>query len=92
MHRLVFSPLSLSLASFTFLSLTGAVCDSGSEDNSYDFVVIGGGTAGLAVVSRLSQRMEQASILVLEAGEDASEEPKINIPGMKGAALGTAYD
>ncbi|KAK2791981.1 hypothetical protein FQN51_001954 [Onygenales sp. PD_10] len=92
MHRLISSAISLSLVSFTFLSPACAVCDSGTENNSYDFVVVGGGTAGLAVASRLSQRIEQASILVLEAGEDASEEPKINIPGMKGTALGTAYD
>lgn len=55
-------------------------------------IVVGGGTAGLAVASRLSERLHSSRILVLEAGPDASDEPKLNVPGMKGHKIGTVYD
>ncbi|KAK5134747.1 hypothetical protein LTR08_006122 [Meristemomyces frigidus] len=58
---------------------------------SYDFVIIGGGTAGLALATRLSQRLDDC-ILVIEAGPSALGEPKINIPGLKGSTIGTRYD
>lgn len=59
---------------------------------TYDFIVIGGGTAGNAVAARLSQYLPESSILVLEAGPFAPEEDRINIPGLKGSTLGTEYD
>jgi choline dehydrogenase-like flavoprotein len=46
----------------------------------------------LAVASRLSAGLPEKCILVLEAGVDAKDEPKINIPGLKGSTLGTTYD
>ncbi|EJD42611.1 alcohol oxidase [Auricularia subglabra TFB-10046 SS5] len=58
----------------------------------YDFIVIGGGTAGLAVSTRLSQLLPSSCILVIEAGPDAADEPTINIPGLKGANFNSKYD
>ncbi|KAF3934729.1 hypothetical protein ABW20_dc0106762 [Dactylellina cionopaga] len=55
-------------------------------------VIIGGGTAGLALATRLSQNLPNDCILVLEAGPAAPTEPRINIPGLKGSTLGTVYD
>ncbi|KAL3419966.1 GMC oxidoreductase [Phlyctema vagabunda] len=60
--------------------------------NSFDFIVVGGGTAGLAVASRLSQEVPEWCILVLEAGADGREEPGITIPGRKGSTFGSKYD
>jgi choline dehydrogenase-like flavoprotein len=54
--------------------------------------VVGGGTAGNAVATRLSQYLPNSSILIIEAGPYAPDENRINIPGMKGSTLGTKYD
>lgn len=57
----------------------------------YDFIVVGGGTAGNAVAARLSQQLPDSSVLVIEAGPYAPDEERINIPGYKGTTLGTKY-
>jgi choline dehydrogenase-like flavoprotein len=36
--------------------------------NSYDYVIVGGGTAGCVVASRLAQYLPQTRILLVEAG------------------------
>ena len=48
-------------------------------DTQYDFVIVGGGTAGLAVACRLSED-SQVNVLVLEAGANRLEDPRIKIP------------
>lgn len=55
-------------------------------------VIVGGGTAGSALATRLSQGLPDKSILLIEAGPEALGEDRINIPGMKGSTLGTIYD
>ncbi|KPM36920.1 hypothetical protein AK830_g9653 [Neonectria ditissima] len=65
---------------------------SSSPPPTYDYIVVGGGTAGVAVAARLSEGLPSAAILLIEAGPAAFDEPKINVPGMKGSTLGTKYD
>jgi len=55
-------------------------------------IIIGGGTAGNALATRLSRELPHSSILVVEAGPGALDEPGINIPGCKGSTLGAKYD
>ncbi|EIW85831.1 alcohol oxidase [Coniophora puteana RWD-64-598 SS2] len=47
---------------------------------TFDFVIVGGGTAGLALAARLSENSAW-TIGVLEAGPDLSDDPNINAPG-----------
>lgn len=50
-------------------------------DQRFDFIIAGGGLAGLAVAARLSEWSNQ-TVLVVEAGPDGSQyEEKIITPG-----------
>lgn len=51
-----------------------------SSSGVFDYVVIGGGTAGLVVAARLSENPD-ISVCVLEAGKDHSTNVDTMIPG-----------
>lgn len=88
---------ALALVLPTLLGQTGATAVKRENaeaigSSSYDFIIVGGGTAGLAVASRISAGLPKRSILVIEAGPDGRQEPGIFIPGRKGSTLGGKYD
>ncbi|KAN0071446.1 hypothetical protein V8E54_010042 [Elaphomyces granulatus] len=58
---------------------------------SYDYVVIGGGIAGLVVANRLSED-NGASVLIIEVGTFDHQEDIIEIPKKAGEAVNTNYD
>lgn len=47
----------------------------------YDYVIIGGGTAGLVVAARLSEDASK-KVAVIEAGSNRKGDPRIDIPGL----------
>ncbi|KXX76631.1 Versicolorin B synthase [Madurella mycetomatis] len=57
----------------------------------FDFVIVGGGTAGLAVAARLAENPAIA-VGVLEAGESAEGDDQVNIPAYSGRPLGGPLD
>jgi choline dehydrogenase-like flavoprotein len=46
----------------------------------------------VAFATRLSQRLADSSVLIIEAGPDGRDEAGIYIPGRKGSILGSKYD
>ncbi|KAK5633877.1 hypothetical protein RRF57_009591 [Xylaria bambusicola] len=59
--------------------------------NAYDFVIIGGGTAGLVVATRLSDGYKH-NVLVIEAGADHTENSQVQIPALFDSLKGTDLD
>ncbi|KAJ7038815.1 alcohol oxidase [Mycena alexandri] len=58
---------------------------------SFDYVLIGGGTAGLALGARLAED-KGVSVCVLEAGKDHSGTEDVKIPGKYMANIGKEWD
>ncbi|KAF8207871.1 hypothetical protein K438DRAFT_1814488 [Mycena galopus ATCC 62051] len=77
------SPRRRSTTDFTQLS-----------GKTFDFVIVGGGTAGLALAGRLAE-WTNITVAVIEAGTDGTEyADQINIPGMSyiNTLTGTSFD
>ena len=60
-------------------TMTSGSSSIGAE--AFDFIIMGGGTAGLVLENRLTVD-PKVSILVIEAGSDLLKDPKITTPGL----------
>lgn len=64
------------------------------ENRTFDYLIIGGGTAGLAVAARLSED-PGVQVGVIEAGPsalDGEDGGSITVPGRYGEAINSQYD
>ncbi|KAF2097011.1 alcohol oxidase [Rhizodiscina lignyota] len=48
-----------------------------NEVNSFDFVIVGGGTAGCVIASRLSEYLPQKRVLLIEAGPSDYQDDRV---------------
>ncbi|KAJ1300911.1 hypothetical protein OPQ81_003336 [Rhizoctonia solani] len=79
-HRLFRLPGLYPLTYETTLFLTRIYTDGADfASKTFDYVVIGGGTAGLTLAARLSEN-PNTTVGVIEAGEYLPEDPLINTP------------
>jgi propionyl-CoA synthetase len=66
--------------------------ESSSPDNTFDLIILGAGTAGSLLASRLSASTN-LSILILESGENHNKDPNVTCPGYSRRLLGNPkYD
>ncbi|OKL55911.1 hypothetical protein UA08_08800 [Talaromyces atroroseus] len=57
------------------------------ENNEFDVIIIGGGTAGLVVAHRLTED-SNTNVLVIEAGSDRKNDPRVYTPGLMSLLYG----
>ena len=71
----------MAVISFLLLVIARVVASTNYHGDTFDYIVVGGGTAGLTVAARLSENANH-TVLVLEAGEDRSEDVSVLAPGL----------
>lgn len=67
---------------------TNALCSVDEfVSQSYDYIVVGGGTAGLCVAARLSENPD-VKVAVIEGGANRMDDPSVSTPALYPAMIG----
>ncbi|RDW89984.1 GMC family oxidoreductase [Aspergillus mulundensis] len=79
----------LAALTYTFYTIPAISCQTlpSSLQDTFDFIIVGGGTAGLAVANRLSE-IAELTIAVIEAGQDEGDNPNVTSVKTFGASPG----
>ncbi|KAI8347642.1 alcohol oxidase [Blakeslea trispora] len=81
--------MKITAAIFTAIaSLSSIALAQTTAGDTYDYVIVGGGVAGLALANRLSEDKD-VTVAVLESGPNAENQFVIYAPGMYGQAVGS---
>lgn len=64
----------------------------GRAEDSYDIIIAGGGTSGLALANRLSAEYFGLSVAVIEPGDDQRANPNVTDINKWGDALASSVD
>ncbi|TBU35744.1 hypothetical protein BD311DRAFT_12890 [Dichomitus squalens] len=70
----------IALATQVLCTVVYASSASSGSHRTFDYVVVGGGTAGLVVAARLSED-PHTTVAVIEAGTHHVNEPLVDTPG-----------
>lgn len=81
----------IALLLVLLLVVTAKALRPGPLLNTYDYIIVGGGTCGLVVANRLSENLN-ITVLVIEAGDSVYTNPDVTDPDGYGRALDSAID
>lgn len=60
-------------------------------DKEFDYLIVGGGTAGLVIANRLSE-VPEFEVGIIEAGPPVFDDPVFSRPGLFGLTMGSQHD
>ncbi|KAK2466602.1 hypothetical protein APHAL10511_000860 [Amanita phalloides] len=83
--------VSFANAKLSFLGSSGSYGKQLLENTTFDYIVVGGGTAGLTVARRLTDSSSKR-VLVIEPGGSGFNNPLVTVPGNEYQFIGTSID